>query len=126
MNAITKPITAGQRVLVCGGRNYGATTAELQLLVKELSAIRPAVIIHGAARGADSLAANFARQTGIPCRAYPADWQRHGRRAGYLRNRLMLQKAKPDLVIAFPGGPGTAHMIRIAREANVPVHVAQP
>jgi hypothetical protein len=46
---------------------------------------------------------------------YPADWTRHGKAAGPKRNQLMLDKEKPDLVIAFPGGKGTADMVARAK-----------
>jgi hypothetical protein len=52
--------------------------------------------------------------------AFPADWKRHGKSAGPLRNQEMLDAA-PDLVIAFPGGRGTADMVRRAKSVNVKV-----
>lgn len=52
---------------------------------------------------------------------YPADWARFGKSAGYLRNKQMLEEGKPDLVVAFPGGRGTANMIAIAMKAGVKV-----
>ena len=52
---------------------------------------------------------------------YPADWDTHGRGAGPIRNKQMLEEGKPDLVIAFPGGKGTANMIGQAKEAGIPV-----
>jgi hypothetical protein len=105
------------RILVCGGRNYYN-----QARVNEvLDAHKPSVIIHGAARGADTLASRYASTTGIPQIACPADWAKHGLKAGFLRNQQMLNDHKPDLVIAFPGGRGTADMVRRARRAKVPV-----
>jgi acyl-CoA synthetase (NDP forming) len=53
--------------------------------------------------------------------SFPANWKKHGKSAGPIRNQLMLDVGKPDLVIAFPGGSGTADMIRRARKAGVPV-----
>jgi hypothetical protein len=79
------------------------------------------VLIHGAAKGADSLADRWARLNGVPVTQYPAKWNEHGRAAGPRRNEQMLKEGKPDLVIAFEGGRGTAHMVRIAREAGVDV-----
>ena len=51
----------------------------------------------------------------------PADWKQYGRGAGPIRNREMLQYSEPDIVVAFPGGAGTADMIRAARTAGYPV-----
>ena len=78
------------RVLVCGGRDYtdrGAVFAALD----ELHAREPiALLIHGAARGADSLGGEWAAARGVPVQAFPADWKKHGRAAGPKRNQQML------------------------------------
>lgn len=106
------------RVIVCGGRDYDDETTVIEVL----SALDPTAvtIVHGAARGADKLAASVARGFGHYVQPYPADWKRHGKAAGPIRNQQMLD-AGADLVIAFPGGRGTAHMVEIARAAGVPV-----
>jgi hypothetical protein len=57
----------------------------------------------------------------VPEEPYPADWARDGRGAGFLRNERMLAEAKPHLVVAFPGGRGTAHMVARAEAAGVAV-----
>lgn len=79
------------------------------------------LLIHGAARGADSLADAWALRRGVSRRAFPADWARFGRAAGGLRNTQMLRDGQPELVIAFPGGTGTRNMIAQARMAKVAV-----
>ena len=107
----------GKKVLVCGGRDYN----DRETVRRTLGRIKPAEIIHGAARGADTLAGEYAREREIPCRRFPADWQRHGRSAGFVRNRQMLDEGKPDLVVAFPGGPGTRNMVKTALERGFPV-----
>lgn len=78
-------------------------------------------IISGAASGADSAASDFAVINYCKLEEYPAEWDKHGVRAGYIRNQRMLDDGKPDLVVAFPGGKGTAMMIRIAKKAGIPV-----
>jgi hypothetical protein len=78
-------------------------------------------IISGAARGADSAAADWSVLNLCPGKEYPADWDTHGRAAGYIRNKQMLKEGKPDLVVAFPGGKGTANMVKLARDAGVEV-----
>ena len=135
------------RVLVCGGRDFGEmppgatkyvpswyrtierVEAERKLVSASLSALnpRPSTIIHGAARGADRLADIWARRNGVGVTTFPADWYPNGRSggldrsAGPRRNQRMIQEGKPDLVIAFPGGAGTADMVRRARMAGVEV-----
>lgn len=105
------------RVLVCGGRDY----SDHNKLIYELDVIPITHLIAGGARGADSIAEFYAKKMGIPHSIYMADWNTHGKSAGYLRNKQMLDEGKPDLVVAFPGGKGTAMMIKLAEEAGVKV-----
>jgi predicted Rossmann-fold nucleotide-binding protein len=108
------------RVLVCGGRDYtdrGAVYLALDRLHEKRGID---VVIHGAARGADTLAADWAAANGVPAEPYPADWSR-GRQAGPVRNQLMLDQGRPDGVVAFPGGAGTADMCRRAEAAGLRV-----
>lgn len=108
------------RVLVCGGRDF-FDSAGLSAVLDQMHASRPfKVLIHGAAIGADTLAGEWAKARGVTVEAYPARWDLHGRSAGPIRNRRMLRKGKPDVVIAFPGGDGTADMVRQAKAAGVP------
>ena len=114
------------RVLVCGGRNFTdyskvETVLEKIIFDGDSIPIEDTHIITGGARGADFLAQHFALQNRIPQTVYPANWNQHGRRAGYVRNVQMLEEGKPDLVVAFPGGKGTAMMIDIAKKAGVEV-----
>ena len=112
---------------MCGGRNYAdaaKVNATLDNIVEniQLTASNQSVrLIHGAARGADSLAAAWSSSRGLAATAYPAKWDIHGRSAGFVRNKQMLDEGQPHLVVAFPGGAGTAMMIRIARSAGVTV-----
>ena len=105
------------RVLVCGGRDY----SERKPLWDALYRLEPTVIIEGGARGADMLAAEWAHHTGAKLRTFPANWIDEGRAAGPLRNQRMLEQGKPDLVLACPGGRGTADMVRRAKAAGVEV-----
>ena len=115
------------RILVCGGRNYAdaakvhATLDNIVANIHAMAAGQNIRLIHGAARGADSLAAAWASSRGLAATAYPAKWDIHGRSAGFVRNKQMLDEGQPHLVVAFPGGAGTAMMIRIARSAGVTV-----
>ena len=110
------------RVLVCGGRNY--RNREHVFMV--LDSIQPSVVIHGGAKGADQLAGDWAKERKVECRTYPAQWDRYGKSAGFRRNEQMLQQEKPKLVIAFPGGNGTAHMVRTARQRGYRVTEVTP
>lgn len=109
------------RVLVCGGRDFNDFEWLNEVLTWFAGENGVDLIIHGAARGADSLAGEWAQLANIPVKAYPADWQKHGKAAGHIRNALMISDGKPDYVIAFPGGRGTANMIEQARKAGIGV-----
>jgi len=110
----------GLRLLVCGGRNYGQRDKVFNLLDWIKLEWGVSHLIHGAARGADELAADWAEYRRVPCEAFAADWNA-GRSAGPIRNARMLAEGKPDLVVAFPGGAGTADMVRQARIAGIKV-----
>ena len=99
-------------------------------------------LLHGGARGADRTIGRAAFQLGWPVEVLPADWRRHGRAAGPIRNRELLELAISRaealssaaapvsvLVVALPGGAGTASLVREARRlaahSPVPLSVAQ-
>ena len=108
------------RVLVCGGRDFyhfGVVNMVLSKYENEPNL----VIIQGGAKGADFLAKAWADWRSIPCEEYPADWKQYGKRAGNIRNAQMLNEGKPDLVIAFRGGRGTADMVDKATHAGIKV-----
>jgi len=107
------------RVLVCGGRDY----RDREAVSDALSALRNKIsaVITGGAPGADSFAFDWAWENGFVVERYMADWKAHGRAAGPIRNQRMLDEGKPDLVLAFPGGRGTADMVQRAKAAGVEV-----
>ena len=109
------------RVLVCGGREFHER-AKLRKTLAELEGI--SVVINGGAPGADRMAEEWARHQGIPTIRMEANWTRYGRKAGPMRNQWMIDHAKPDLVVAFAGGHGTADMVRRAEDAGIAVVMA--
>jgi YspA, cpYpsA-related SLOG family len=104
------------RVLVCGGREF-TNRAGLQQSLDALNAQHGpfTCLMHGGAVGADTEAGLWAEARSIPVQVFAADWEGEGHKAGPKRNRRMLAEGKPDLVVAFPGKYGTAHMVRIAK-----------
>ena len=117
------------RILVCGGRKYNNDWA-WNHVISVLSEIHHATpisaIIQGDASGADFLAKCWAGMYRVKCITVPALWEEHGKSAGPIRNKRMLTEFKPDLVIAFPGGQGTADMVRQAKEHGVKVRLEEP
>ena len=118
---------SGITILVCGGRDWNYP----EMTFRKLDALHRkynfGVVVHGAARGADQLAGKWAAARGIQTKAFPANWRpaelggRLDRQAGFKRNQKMLEEAKPDLLVAFPGGAGTADMRNRARKAGMKV-----
>ena len=111
-----------RRVLVCGGRDFEDKEFlfdRLDILDGKLDGID--VVINGGAKGADTLAAKWAKSRGIDVKTFEANWKTYGRSAGSIRNGQMLTEGKPDLVVAFKGGKGTRDMIKRAKKKGVTV-----
>jgi hypothetical protein len=132
---------SGQLVIVAGGGRDLTWPSEL-IATHLLRATRGRLVqalLHGAARGADQAIAAAADQLGWPQIACPAAWREHGRAAGPIRNRQMLERsldllaALPMgaglLVIGFPGSRGTASLLdqahRLSRHTASPIEVIQ-
>lgn len=111
---------SGVRVLICGGRNYG-NFRRVREIMERLKAEGVAFVVTGGAPGADQLADREAERLGIDRVIFPANWTGRGTAAGFFRNEFMFNLTKPDKVVAFPGGPGTAHMVRYATEYEIDV-----
>lgn len=120
-----RDVSESKRVLVCGGRNYSRADIVKAVLDEHVgwagvNDLKWPCIVHGAASGADALADDWALGKDVLVDSYPANWAVHGRAAGPIRNQEMLESGI-DLVIAFPGGRGTADMVRRAKAAGIPV-----
>ena len=116
------------RVIIAGGRDFTNINVMAETLnnlqdVDHVIEIEKLTLICGMARGADLTAYKLFREVGLPVKAYPADWDQHGKQAGYIRNTQMAGVA--DMLIAFWDGEsrGTAHMIDTARKHNLNVLV---
>jgi len=107
------------RILIAGGRDFN-DFASLVVFMKPYRHLVTAVI-SGKARGADKLGEQWANLVGAVVEPYPADWEKHGKAAGPIRNKQMLDEGKPDLVVVFPGGVGSNHMATIAKKKGVEV-----
>lgn len=108
------------RVLVCGGRDFTDKESAFAILDAYHSTIPITQIIEGGALGADRIGRDWAVANGVPHQTFPADWERYGRSAGPVRNQQMLDEGKPDFVLAFPGGKGTANMVKLSKAAKIP------
>lgn len=124
-------------ILITGSREFGRIHAHeaahrqlmdqalrtgITLLQAQYGAEIDPLIVHGDARGADTLAARWAVAHNIRCEAVPARWDLYGKAAGPRRNIAMLETYAPELVLGFPlnntasKSRGTYHCMRAARE----------
>jgi len=114
------------KVLVCGSRNWSAI-APIEARLMELPS--DTLIIHGAARGADTIAGSIAIKLKLDVETYPAHWGQYGKGAGPIRNRVMLDQ-RPDLVIAFcldyATSKGTKDCIDEAVRRGIPTEIISP
>lgn len=108
------------RVLVTGGRDYAndffvsMTLASIGKLFND-----DVTLIVGDATGVDAMARKSGEALGWNVQVFEADWDEHGRAAGPIRNKRMIEEGKPDVVVAYPGGRGTADCVSQAGEAGV-------
>lgn len=130
------------RVLVCGDRWWGRmadwegkllprSMKEKKLLIEILDQFHLTtpitLLIEGEAKGADLQARSWAEKNGVPVQPYPADWDRHKKAAGPIRNTQMLKEGRPEVVLAFHSNltlsKGTAHMMKLAKQKGIPVQL---
>ncbi len=105
------------KVLICGDRNWTNRSTIRQYLT-ELKSAGYTEVIEGGARGADTIAREEATLLHFSINHFPAQWDKYGRAAGPIRNRVMLDQ-RPQLVVAFhndiDNSKGTADCIREAK-----------
>lgn len=112
------------KVLICGSRSINDAALISQAVLQ--SGMTPTHIISGGARGVDRLAGEYAASNGIEFTEYPANWNKYGKCAGFMRNCVMVGTA--DAVIAVWDGksPGTKHSIDYATSQGKQVFVLIP
>ncbi len=80
-------------------------------------------VVSGMAGGVDTLAVRYAREHGLPCDQFPAEWRKWGRGAGYRRNVQMARHADALIAVWDGQSPGTRHMIEVAKARGLRVFV---
>lgn len=87
-------------------------------------------LVHGAAPGADRMAEKWAKTRKVGTMRFPADWNKHGKAAGPIRNQAMLDLTSPNAVVAFKEDfdrtlrkGGTEDMVKRSLKAGVPVEL---
>lgn len=124
------------RIIIAGSRNftdYKFLKTSIRDILKNtsLEGISKIKIISGTAKGADQLGERFAKQFNLEIVRFPADWDRYGRSAGYIRNEQMAKYSVEDdnygMLVAFWDGEskGTKHMINLANKHGLDVHIVR-
>ena len=108
------------RIIVCGGRNYNNVAHVWRELDRIHEQTPISAVMHGGANGVDAIARDWAVGQGVTRYICKADWVKHGKAAGPLRNARMMEW-QPDFVVAFPGGKGTQDCVAKARVAGIKV-----
>ena len=121
------------RIIIAGSRffnDYDFLSREVNRIIKELNvSFSDISIISGTAIGADQLGEKFAKENNINLKYFPAQWDKLGKAAGFLRNKEMANYAKEDngVLIAFWNGKsrGTSHMIDYCKYIELKVFVCK-
>lgn len=110
------------RALFSGSRDWTDVEA-IRAVVDALPA--DAIVLHGAARGADMIVDHLAKARGLVIEPYEADWQKYDKEAGAIRNQEMLDRGQPTEGHAFPlaTSKGTWDMVSRLRKAGIPIKV---
>lgn len=113
-------------MMVVGGREYKDQEFVFAILDSFHEAKPITTLIHGGARGADTLAGRWAEARGVSVEEFFADWEIYGRKAGPMRNARMIAEARADALLVFPGGELTQDLKQRARLAGLPVYEPSP
>lgn len=112
------------KILCTGGRDYWDSSKVYETLDHYLLENPNLKIVVGCAHGLDEMVRAWCDLTldcpDVDYEVFHARWKELGKKAGHVRNAEMIA-TKPDLVIAFPGGIGTANCVRQAKKAGIPV-----
>ena len=114
------------KVIIAGTRtfaDYPLLCSSCDKYLSQKGQTHDIIIVSGTARGADRLGEQYASERGYQVQQFPADWEKNGRAAGYMRNADMANYS--DALIAFWDGQskGTLNMIKTARKKGLAVRV---
>lgn len=112
------------KTIIAGSRGFDDETVVLDAVRRSRFTITE--VVSGTARGVDKMGEGWANMNNVPIKRFPADWNQYGKRAGYLRNVEMAEYADALIAVYDGESKGTAHMIRIALDRDLPVFVWYP
>ena len=107
------------KVIIAGGRDFIVRESHFLLLDDVHDKWGFQEVVSGGARGADAGGERYARARNLLLKRFPANWDKYGNAAGFIRNEEMAEYA--DGVILFPGGTGTYHMEQMAKKYKLKI-----
>lgn len=113
------------KIIVAGSRsfnNYELLTERLNFYIGTHTDVE---IVSGTARGADKLGERYATEKGFLIKRFPADWDKYGKRAGYLRNEEMAKYASHAVIFWDGVSRGTANMIELCERYSLNYRVVR-
>ena len=113
------------RIIIAGGRDFNDYKTLCGVCDYMFQKQKEIEIVSGTANGADKLGEQYANEMGYPIKQFPADWDKHGKKAGYLRNKEMAEYADALLALWDGKSKGTKSMIDLAKKNNLKVRVVR-
>lgn len=111
------------KIIVAGSRSFSDYEMLKEKLDELIRGRKNTEIVSGTAKGADLLGEKYARERGFEIKRFPADWDKFGKKAGYLRNEQMAKYANACVCFWDGNSRGTKSMIDLAEKHNLKTFV---
>jgi hypothetical protein len=111
------------KLAIVGGRDFNDKELFNKTMIEFIDKV--SVVISGAAKGADTFGENWAKENKIDTIIHLPNWEKHGKAAGYVRNKLIIEDC--DMCIAFWDGKskGTESSIKLCKQSNKPIKIVK-
>ena len=111
------------RVIIAGSRDITEYTDVYEAILESRWKDDITEVVSGGARGVDKLGERFAREHSLPVSHFLANWEKHGKAAGYIRNQEMAMNADALIAVWDMKSKGTANMIEVAQAMDIPTFI---
>ena len=111
------------RVIIAGSRDIAEYTDVYEAILESRWKDDITEVVSGGARGVDKLGERFAREHNLPVSHFLANWNKHGKAAGYIRNQEMAMNADALIAVWDMKSKGTANMIEVAQAMDIPTFI---
>jgi hypothetical protein len=113
------------KIIVAGSRSFNNYELLKERLNFYIGSHEEVEIVSGTARGADRLGERYARGKRFVVKRFPANWEKYGKRAGYLRNEEMARYASHAVIFWDGSSRGTENMIELCKKYNLNYRVVR-